>query len=146
MLGFMKSVRKILGERSSLSSLERRLTGYEQLCLKVKAALPPPLDQQLKATVLQSGVLSLFTASPVWASRMRYAAPRLTEQLKKEGLIVERVRTRILPNQITRKRRYNSSTLSLSRDNREILRRTAAAISDPELSGALLKLSRHGND
>ncbi|MES9860943.1 MAG: DciA family protein [Candidatus Thiodiazotropha sp. LLP2] len=140
----MKSLRNIVDRSSTPAKLGRQLADYDALCKRVRSSLPPPLDQQLKATVLQAGTLSLFVSSPVWASRLRYATPQLIDQLKRQGLTVERVRTRVLPNQNTAPIRPKHKMRSLSIENSEMLRQTAEAIIDPKLSEALLKLSRHG--
>ena len=139
----MKSVRNIVGSNSTPAKLGKRLADYEALCTMVRSNLPAPLDQQLKATVLQAGVLSLFVSSPVWASRLRYAVPQLLEQLRQHGLGVERIRTRILLEAGKKPSSLKHKTPSLSKHNGEILRQTAAAIRDPDLSEALLRLSRH---
>ncbi|MES9941116.1 MAG: DciA family protein [Candidatus Thiodiazotropha sp. 6PLUC2] len=140
----MKSLRNIVDRSSTPAKLGRKLADYDALCKRVRSNLPAPLDQQLKATVLQAGTLSLFVSSPVWASRLRYATPQLIAQLKREGLTIERVRTRILPNQSAAPSRPKQRMRCLSSENSEMLRHTAASISDPKLSEALLKLSRHG--
>ncbi|MBV2120133.1 MAG: DUF721 domain-containing protein [Candidatus Thiodiazotropha sp. (ex Ctena orbiculata)] len=141
----MKSLRNIVGGDSTPAKLGKKLADYSALCKLVRGNLPPPLNQQLKATVLQAGVLSLFVSSPVWASRLRYAAPQLLEQLNQHGLGVERIRTRILLDTARKPASLKHKTLSLSKHNGEILRQTAASIGDPKLSEALLKLSRHGD-
>lgn len=140
----MKSVKSIVVSGSTPSHLGKRLSDFDALCHRIRDSLPAPLNQHLKATVMQSGVLSLFVASPVWASRLRYTIPQLTENLQNQGLMVEQVRIRILPDYVVTPSRSRSEKLTLSRDNSEMLRHTAAAIRDPELSEALLKLSRHG--
>ncbi|MET0045491.1 MAG: DciA family protein [Candidatus Thiodiazotropha sp. 6PLUC3] len=140
----MKSLRNIVDRSSTPAKLGRKLADYDALCKRVRSNLPAPLDQQLKATVLQAGTLSLFVSSPVWASRLRYATPQLIAQLKREGLTIERVRTRILPNQSAAPSRPKQRMRCLSSENSEMLRHTAASIIDPKLSEALLKLSRHG--
>ena len=139
----MDSVKKILTGHSTPALLGKRLSDYDALCRQVRESLPPPVDQQLKAAVLQAGTLSLFAESPVWASRLRYAIPQLQRQLAKRGLAVERIRTRILPGNGAKPLKPKRKHLSLSRESGEVLRQTAAAIDDEQLKEALLKLSRH---
>jgi hypothetical protein len=140
----MKSLRTIVNGNSTAAKLSKRVADNQALCESIRGYLPSPLDQQLLACVLQTGTLSLFVSSPVWASRLRYATPQLHRQLIQQGLAVERIRTRILPEQTRRSSRPRRKSPTLSQENSEILRYAAAAISDTELSEALLKLSRHG--
>jgi hypothetical protein len=140
----MKSLRTIVYSTSTAAKLGKRAAENQALCERIKDYLPSPLDRQLLAAVLQAGTLSLFVPSPVWASRLRYAIPQLQRQLAQQGLAVEQIRTRILPEQTKRSSRQRRKSPVLSQENSEILRYAAAAISDTELSEALLKLSRHG--
>jgi hypothetical protein len=141
----MKSVSNIVSSNSTPAKLGKKLADYEALCTMVRSNLPSPLSQQLKAAVLQAGVLSLFVSSPVWASRLRYTAPQLLKQLQQHGLGIDRIRTRILLEVGKKPSSLKNKTPSLSKHNGDILRQTANSIRDPDLSEALLKLSRHGD-
>jgi hypothetical protein len=141
----MKSVRNIVDSNTTPAKLGKKLADYRALCEMVRSTLSAPMDQQLKAAVLQSGVLSLFVSTPVWASRLRYTVPQLLEQLQQRGLGVDRIRIRILLEASKKPSSLKHKTLSLSKHNGEILRHTAASIRDPDLSQALVKLSRHGS-
>jgi hypothetical protein len=141
----MKSVRNIVDSNTTAAKLGKKLADYRALYEMVRSILSPPMDQQLKAAVLQSGVLSLFVSSPVWASRLRYTVPQLLGQLQQRGLGVDRIRIRILLEAGKKPSSLKNKTPSLSKHNGEILRQTAASIRDPDLSQALVKLSRHGS-
>ncbi|MCU7922769.1 MAG: DUF721 domain-containing protein [Candidatus Thiodiazotropha sp. (ex Dulcina madagascariensis)] len=140
----MDPVSKIVASHATPARLGKQLSAQKALFQRVRQYLPPPLDSQLKAAVMQEQTLSLFVSSPVWASRLRYLIPQLHRQLRESGLRVERLRTRILPDERagaakpTLKRR-----LKLSRESGELLRRTAASISDRQLRDAMLRLSSH---
>ncbi|MEJ2608823.1 MAG: DciA family protein [Candidatus Thiodiazotropha sp.] len=140
----MQSVRKIITGRATPAQLGKQLSEYAALCQQVRKCLTPPLDQQLKATVLQGRTLSLFCESPVWASRFRYAIPQLQRQLAGCGLVVKQIRTRILLSNSAKPVKKSHKHLSLSCQSSEALRQAAAAIEDKGLKEALLRLSRHG--
>ena len=46
--------------------------------------LPEPLNTQTKILNLRNQILILSTNSPVWATRLRYLAPELVNQLAQE--------------------------------------------------------------
>ncbi|MCU7879710.1 MAG: DUF721 domain-containing protein [Candidatus Thiodiazotropha sp. (ex Lucinoma aequizonata)] len=127
--------------------LGKRLSAQKALYQQIKRYLPIPLDTQLKAAVLQDGTLSLFVISPVWASRFRYRLPQLQKQLRKNGVTVERLRTRILPSDMAKPiRTMQKQRMKLSRESSKQLRQAAASIDDQPLRDAILRLSQHSED
>jgi hypothetical protein len=143
----MKRVSKIVSSDLALGRLGKQLTDHRVLLQRLKALLPEPLSGQLKAAVLQQGCLSLFVPSPVWASRFRYLVPGLRQQMRQHGMHVERVVTRILPQDATKpgggQKRHRHQP-RLSREAGMQLRECAQAIGDPSLRDALLRISMHG--
>jgi hypothetical protein len=141
----MNSINDLLNQHTHIAKLGKRVAGHKALCQQVRACLPHPLDQQVKATVFQSGTLTLFADSPVWASRLRYASPQLASALANHLLNIHQIRVRILAHsQHTQipKLKLRKSRL-MSNESSKTLRLTAETITDPSLKEALLRLSRH---
>ncbi|MCU7904643.1 MAG: DUF721 domain-containing protein [Candidatus Thiodiazotropha sp. (ex Epidulcina cf. delphinae)] len=142
----MDPVTKILASHAAPARLGEKLSAQKALFQRVRQYLPPPLDSQLKAAVLQEQTLSLFVTSPVWASRLRYLIPQLQRQLRENGLSVDRLRTRILPGGAAEPAKPKlKRRLKLSRKSGDLLRQTAASIDDRQLRDAMLRLSSHGD-
>jgi hypothetical protein len=140
----MDPLSKVVISRSSLSQLTAQLSAQKALLKQIRQLLPPPLDTQLKAVVLQQGNLTLFVSSPVWASRLRYLLPQLQAQLKKCDIHPNRVRTSILPDATTKPVNHKKPDPPvLSRAAGLHIMETAKTITDPSLKAALERLGRH---
>lgn len=126
-----------------MAQLNKELALQQQLMEQVRACLPPPLDQQLLAAVLNGRALTLWVNSPAWASRLRYLAPQLMRQLGRLGLMVEHLHPRIIPAQVIGKRGGRRQPTKLSENSAKLLRQTAEALEDGPLQEALKRLSRH---
>ncbi|MEW8506290.1 MAG: DciA family protein [Candidatus Thiodiazotropha sp.] len=140
----MQWVSKIVTSASVYGKLGKRLSAQKAVHELLKQLLPTPLDSQLKATVLQHGRLTLFVASPVWASRFRYLLPQLQRQLQERGIQVEQARTAILPEEAKRTAPTKERGQPLlSQEAGRQMRQLANTIDDPPLRDAMLRLSRH---
>jgi hypothetical protein len=139
----MISITKLLHAQGSLTQLNRQLVQQQRLAEQVRELLPPPLNEQLLGAVLNGRRLTLLVQSPVWASRLRYLAPQLLRQLRQQGLLVEQVQPRIVPEQGKTRKRAPRKSPVLSPQNVKLLRQTAEAMEAGPLREALLRLSRH---
>jgi len=140
----MRTIKQVITSHTALTTLGRQLSGQRALADQVRALLPSPLKEQIRAAVLETRTLSLFVDSPVWASRLRYLAPELIRQLKRQGLIINQVRTRIVPESRRKGGSHERRHLLLSEQSAELLRKTAATLTDDSLREAMLRLSSHG--
>ncbi len=139
----MQRVQKLLNSQGALNQLKRQLEAQQSLTEEVRKLLPPPLNEQLKGAVLSGRRLTLLVNSPVWASRLRYLAPQLSRQLRHNGLPVEQVLPRIVPEQTKAHSRRKARALHLSEKNAEMLRQAADALEPGPLQEAMRRLSRH---
>ncbi|MEW8299285.1 MAG: DciA family protein [Candidatus Thiodiazotropha sp.] len=140
----MEWASKIVASAASHGKLWQQLSSQRALHEQLKQLLPTPLDSQLKATVLQHGRLTLFVASPVWASRFRYLLPQLQRQLQQRGIRLDKVRTAILPDESKRTARSKKGAQAiLGREAGRRMHQLAQTIDDPQLRDAMLRLSRH---
>jgi hypothetical protein len=139
----MKSVEKILAKQGSLGQLKQQLKAQQSLAEQVRKLLPTPLNEQLQGAVLSGRRLALLVHSPVWASRVRYLAPQLLRQLRQQGLVVEKVVPRILPEAGKAQTRRHAPARLLSTKNADILSQTADSLEPGPLQEAMRRLSRH---
>jgi hypothetical protein len=139
----MRSINKVIKAQHTLVSLNRQLAKQQVLTDQVRTLLPTPLNQQLVSAILNERTLSLLVHSPVWASRLRYLAPQLQRQLRQQGVVIERIRPRVVPEQGKEKRVSVRRPKALSPENAELLRQTADALGDGPLQEALRRLSKH---
>ncbi len=109
------------------------------------------LDERLKSVcriaAFQQGVLTLVTTQPAAASQIRYLSRIYIQQLCQHrefsGLKRLSVLTRT-PHQAPQ--RPTKPALSLSPATIHLLKETAASLDEPEISEALRRLARHGDD
>ena len=136
---------RLLASSEPLRGLLTRVRQNKALTDQVKALLPTDLAPHLAAALMQDGRLVLFSHSPIWASRLRFAVPRLCEGLAE---IIE-VRIKVLP-EISAKpntQRRPRRARNISPQTAEQIRVVAAAISsDPGLSAALRHLATRSEE
>jgi hypothetical protein len=139
----MISITKLLRAQGTLTRLNRQLAQHQRLTEQLRNLLPPPLNEQLLAAVLNGGRLTLLVPSPVWASRLRYLAPQLLRQLRQQGLLVEQLHPRIVPQQGQLRSSGHRKSPVLSQQSARLLHQTAETMEAGPLREALLRLSRH---
>lgn len=128
-----------------LSALVERGRLLVRLTESVRACLPLPCAEHCRVANCHDGQLVLAADSPAWSARLRFHAPELTRQLKRQhGLGIRRVRVVVSPaiETLIPKR---SARRDLSHKSAELLQQTAAGIEDPGLRAALLRLARRGH-
>lgn len=140
-----RSIAKILEQvgNSDLRSLTARGRQIADLEHQILACLPAELSGNCRVGGISDGCLRLFTATPAWASRLRFEAPQLLQILARLGITsVRSVQVRITPAASASSAPVHS--VRLSQDNAKLLEQTARAIRDPRLAQALARLARRG--
>ena len=66
----------------SLQALVRRAGDNQDLHDAVRALLPDPLVAEVRAVHAEDDMLVVVASSSAWATRLRFVAPRLLEQLR----------------------------------------------------------------
>ena len=117
----------------------RRLLQLER---KVLAALDPELGRHCRVAAFRDGDLLLLAASPAWATRLRYAAPAIVEQLRGAGGFpgVRKVRVRVHAGDRPKPPDERPGP-RLSRANAELIEQTALSLARGTLRDALLRLA-----
>ncbi len=137
-------VRLILESNEGFAKLLQRVRENRRNAERVRRLLPPDLAGHLSAALFEESRLVLLTTSPVWASRLRFAAPGLRTSLNLAG----QIRVKVLPTSGTARAPLHDrpSARTLSAHSAEQIRTIAAAVSDSQLSQALLNLASHGEE
>ncbi len=134
--GFLKGNEKIA---AFLGVIERN----DQLLREVRRALPPPLDEHCLLAVLDAGVLTLTSDSPVWSSRLRFFVPELLRSFARKRGPITSCRVRVQPLAVA-PRPNHARRLRLSTETQRHLMDAAAGIEDAELAAALRRLAKTG--
>ena len=138
-------LQKLLQNCHALRRLEARLAQQRALLEQVRRRLPEYLAPHCQAAVFDAGRLTLFAASPAWASRLRYLAGELKQGLGGDIRGLREVRIRVMGADILPQPGPKPDPARpLSAQNREMLRATAEGLRDSGLRAALRRLARHG--
>lgn len=135
-------LRSFLESNRQFGNLLGQIRASQRTTEYVRHLLPTELASHLTAALREGDRLVLFAASPVWASRLRFAIPALRTSLDAS---IRDVRIRITPEGgIARTRdRKGLQVRFLSPQSADQIRNIAMAIADPQLSQALLRLASH---
>ena len=133
---------RVLESNEQFARLLQRVRENRRSTERVRRLLPADLAGHVTAALFEEGRLVLLTTSPVWASRLRFAEPGLRASLDHAG----EIRVKILPLSGTARppMQNRRRASALSAHSAEQIRTVAAAVSDPQLSQALLHLASHG--
>ena len=138
-------LRSFLESNRQFGNLLSQVRASQRTTEYVRHLLPTELASHLTAALRERDRLVLFAASPVWASRLRFAVPALRASLDAP---VRNINIRIAPEggiAPTRERR-SSQVRFLSQQSADQIRNIATAIADPQLSQALRRLASHCKD
>ena len=138
------SVRRVLESNEQFTRLLQRARENQHNTERVQRLLPTDLARHLSAALFKEDRLVLLTTSPVWASRLRFAEPGLRASLNHVG----EIRVKVLPMSGTARPPMHDrpGVRTLSARSAEQIRTIAAAVSDPQLSQALLHLATHNEE
>jgi hypothetical protein len=109
--------------------------GQSLLLENLLAQLPPSFRPHCKGVRPDGDTLVVFADSPVWATRLRYEAPRILPAIGFRNL-----RVRVTPP-ATAARPATKRAPALPASAAALLRETAAGVDDPDLAGALRRLA-----
>jgi hypothetical protein len=137
-------LRSIFNGDGHLQQLLEHADSLVCLTRQVREMLPSGLSAHLSAAVGRDRVLVLYTDSPAWATRLRFAAPGLRAALS--GF--DDTQVRVVPGSSGPAPGTGSGSRKarLSRRAAEQIRVMAGTISDPELRQTLARLAERGLD
>ena len=140
-----RPIENLLQSAGPLRQLGRRLAAQQALLQRVRQLLPEHLAPHCQAAILSEQRLTLYAASPAWASRLRYQGPDLQRRLQPEHPDLNQVRIRVAGAEVAGPPKPPAVPATpLSANNQRLLQATAEGQTDPALRAALLRLSRHG--
>ncbi len=138
-----QSARACLAHSAAARRIRSEIDRQQALLARIRSYLPARVAAHCTTSILNGETLSLYTESPVWASRLRYLQGELATSLAGEGINIREVRVRIsMPNSTANPRRHRHRQ-DLSAENATLLRSVAEATNDPGLKQALQRLSTH---
>ena len=93
------SVSDLLAKGQGLVERLRRGTAEADRALQaVRAALPEGLGEQVWGAAVRDGTLTVLVASAAWATRVRYHAPGLKDDVAGQlGMALEKVQVKVRP-------------------------------------------------
>jgi hypothetical protein len=137
-------LRSIISGDGHLQQLLEQADSLVCLTRQVRGMLPSGLSAHLSAAIGRERVLVLYTDSPAWATRLRFAAPGLRAALSGfDDTQVQVVPDAPGPAPGSGK---GSRKARLSHRAAEQIRVMAGTISDPDLRQTLTRLAQHGDD
>ncbi len=139
-----RSVRSLLAESTGgLAELVAAAGRLEQVDAALAEVLDPAVRAHVRAIGLDGGILTLLADSPAWATRLRFLAPMLREELAGVGPL-ERVA--IVARPVSPERVLEPpvrQAASLSEETATLLESIADGIADSALSESVRRVARH---
>lgn len=135
---FLKADTSIIGR------LMQHIEFLNDLDQKLLSFLVPPLNKHCIIANYANDTLVLHTDAPVWASRIRYNTPQILLFLQNEcGLAaLKTIRIKVIPAPFPNTRLPDKSW-KLEEHTANLIRQTAATITDEPLRQSLQKISDH---
>jgi len=117
---------------------------------EIKIIISQSLDQQvadhIEVAKARSGVLTLITDSPVWATRIRYTQSEIINSLKNYAVTknIHSLSVKVQPIEFShQQKKHKRKTLSISHESARRMLDTIDSISDPQLKLALIRITKH---
>ncbi|HEY0722341.1 MAG TPA: DUF721 domain-containing protein [Gammaproteobacteria bacterium] len=117
---------------------------YHNLHTQLESFLGRDIASHCRIQNLREGILLLQADAPSWAARLRFALPRLLEQLRTTPELgrLHEIRVRVVPTEPPRPAKSRRAKLSSAAA--AILDNAAAGTPDPQLRDALRRLALRG--
>ncbi|TDJ32328.1 MAG: DUF721 domain-containing protein [Gammaproteobacteria bacterium] len=136
-----QSIRDLLtGDSGSLSEVIRHATRLRRLDRAFRKLLPGPAQAHCRVANLRGDTLVVAADSPVWASRIRYESRQILREMAAScGVTASKLQ--ILVRSPEAPESQASRARKLPQNAARSLEAAAAAVDDPELTAALLRLA-----
>lgn len=132
---------RVLGTDSDLAFLTAKVTEHRELLNRIRGRLPQEMAHHCLGAAATPGSLLLWADSSVWASRLRFTAPGLLQNLPG----IERLRVRVLlPPRSVGPQPKRSRPRRLSEESAILIEQLADSLQDEPLGEALRRLARAG--
>jgi hypothetical protein len=136
---------RFLRGNSAISALLPGIERNAELVRVVRSILPPPLADHCLHASFDENTLVLVTASPVWATRLRFFAPELLRSLPESWGYAASCRIRIQPSsEPHRERGAESRSSRLTQSTVAHLLDAAESVKDEEIAAAFRRLAKAG--
>lgn len=131
---------KLAAQYANVTALAAQARAREDLDRRLRQALPPPLNEQIRLAGVRDGHAVLLTPSPAWAARVRMAQTQILAALHALGAQADSVTVKIVPAPLPQPASVAAS-VPLSRATAQHLRAAAKAVADPELRALFLEMA-----
>lgn len=133
-----RSVRRLLNDKPTLKRLQLELSAQRALLNAVRRCLPDEIQPHCVAAQKRDRLLILHTDSAVWATRLRYLAPKVVSLLHNDYPSLREVKVRlfIAPGQ----RKPSPHVARRSDAAAQIIHDSARETKQPQLQAALRRL------
>ncbi len=142
-----RSVDELLAAEDRLRLLRDEALRLGRLQSRLETLLPEGVSGCCSVAALRDGLLTIVASSPAVATAIQQIVPRLSAQLRQNGIEVTGMRVVVQPGTLRprlRGREVRQSTISEA--SREDLLELSKNVSDPRLSSALRSLARRRSD
>jgi len=138
-----RSVSELLASEDRLRVIRDIALDLGRLQARLDALLPEGVSGCCSVAALRDGLLTIVASSPAIATAVGQTAPRLSAQLRQNGLQVTGIRVVVQPSALrARPRATNVRPMTLRDADRQQLLDLASNVGDPRLSAALRALAR----
>lgn len=126
------------------ASLHQALASHAELEQRLLSRLPTPLRDHCRVGCIRNNTLIILVDSAAWATRLRFLAPQLVNQLSRDGSVtLSKLEVRIRPQNGPAGSPPAVRTASgLSAENAALITSLARSVGDEKLSRALQRLAR----
>jgi hypothetical protein len=140
-----RHISNFLRRNQSASGLLEGVERDVRLLKAMRRALGEDLGPHCLYATREGERVCLLADGPVWAARLRFAAPELLAALCAQGTVAAEVRVRVTP--VSRQGPETAAKVAAARLSSATiahLRAAAAGMDDPDLAAALLRLAGAG--
>lgn len=141
-------LRRLMKNRhfSLLQQLQYQAQQSDRLTDILHEVIPFSMHEHCRVGILKEKVLVIIAQSPAWATRLRYLTPQIIQHLKKSKHFgISKIQVKIRPQHQERSQPTRKANV-LSKENADLLRKTANGIQDTELAQAFIRLSKMGSE
>lgn len=123
------------------ASLLHKARYLKELETKVLALIPTPLKEHCRVANVRDGVLILQTDSSIWATKARFLASDLLQELGRRGMAFQQIRINTRPQQRSSTTQTHQPVLSST--TADLLEDLANTVTIPPLADALRRLAKN---
>lgn len=139
-----RRVSRLLGADASLAALVRASERRSRYNDRLREFLDRPLADHVQVARADAGLLVLVADTPAWGHRIRYLAPAILEQLRRDEPSLRDVQITVRPAPDGPSPPRAPPRPAISRSTASLLEEVAGNCGNPELARVLARLGERG--